>query len=45
MLARRELPDQYAQWNRAWAAPYGRPEWAVAPLRLLVSNQLDNSYL
>jgi len=35
MLARRELPDQYAQWNRAWAAPYGRPEWAVAPLRLL----------
>jgi 2-polyprenyl-3-methyl-5-hydroxy-6-metoxy-1,4-benzoquinol methylase len=24
MLARRNLPDQYAQWNRTWGAPYGR---------------------
>jgi 2-polyprenyl-3-methyl-5-hydroxy-6-metoxy-1,4-benzoquinol methylase len=24
MLARRELPPEYAKWNRAWAAPYGR---------------------
>jgi hypothetical protein len=24
MLARRELPPEYALWNRAWAAPYGR---------------------
>ncbi len=24
MLARRELPAQYAQWNRVWGAPYGR---------------------
>ena len=24
MLARRNLPDQYAQWNRTWGAPYRR---------------------
>jgi 2-polyprenyl-3-methyl-5-hydroxy-6-metoxy-1,4-benzoquinol methylase len=24
MLARRELPREYALWNRAWGAPYGR---------------------
>lgn len=23
MLARRELPRQYVQWNRTWGAPYG----------------------
>jgi 2-polyprenyl-3-methyl-5-hydroxy-6-metoxy-1,4-benzoquinol methylase len=35
MLARRELPHEYAQWNRAWAAPYGRHSPAVALLRPL----------
>ena len=25
MLARRDLPHQYAQWNHIWGAPYGRP--------------------
>ncbi len=35
MLARRELPGEYALWNRAWAAPYGRQSPAVALLRPL----------
>lgn len=35
MLARRELPQEYAQWNRAWAAPYGRCAAAAALPKLL----------
>lgn len=35
MLARRELPHEYTQWNRTWAAPYGRRSPAVALLRPL----------
>lgn len=30
MLARRNLPDQYVQWNRTNAAPFGRQGLAVA---------------
>lgn len=29
MLAKRDLPREYAQWNRSWAAPYGRQSPAV----------------
>jgi hypothetical protein len=32
MLARRELPEEYVRWNRAWAAPFGRYPAAVALL-------------
>jgi 2-polyprenyl-3-methyl-5-hydroxy-6-metoxy-1,4-benzoquinol methylase len=39
MLARRELPHEYALWNRAWAAPYGRDGTAVAVFRLLGSRR------
>jgi 2-polyprenyl-3-methyl-5-hydroxy-6-metoxy-1,4-benzoquinol methylase len=41
MLARRKLPDQYAQWNRAWGAPYGR-RWPlpVTSLKKLESRSL-----
>jgi 2-polyprenyl-3-methyl-5-hydroxy-6-metoxy-1,4-benzoquinol methylase len=35
MLARRELPHEYALWNRAWAAPYGRHFPAVSLLQSL----------
>jgi Methyltransferase domain len=35
MLARRELPREYALWNRAWAAPYGRRSPAIALLKPL----------
>ncbi len=40
MLARRELPHAYAQWNRTWAAPYGRRSPAVALLRPLGRNRV-----
>jgi 2-polyprenyl-3-methyl-5-hydroxy-6-metoxy-1,4-benzoquinol methylase len=33
MLARRRLPQEYARWNRDWAAPYGRHSAAVALLK------------
>jgi hypothetical protein len=33
MLARRELPDEYALWNRTWAAPYGRRSPAAVILK------------
>jgi len=33
MLARRSLPDQYAQWNHVWGAPYGR-RWPSALTRI-----------
>lgn len=39
MLARRELPQEYSVWNRAWAAPYGRRGAAVALLRPLGSRR------
>jgi 2-polyprenyl-3-methyl-5-hydroxy-6-metoxy-1,4-benzoquinol methylase len=35
MLARRELPHEYALWNRAWAAPYGRQSPVLALLKPL----------
>jgi len=35
MLARRDLPQEYALWNRRWAAPYGRQSPAVALLKPL----------
>lgn len=35
MLARRELPHEYALWNHDWAAPYGRDGTAVAVVKLL----------
>jgi 2-polyprenyl-3-methyl-5-hydroxy-6-metoxy-1,4-benzoquinol methylase len=41
MLARRNLPDQYAQWNRAWGAPYGR-RW---PLPVTAHKKLESSSL
>jgi hypothetical protein len=35
MLARRELPHEYAEWNRTWAAPFGRQSPAIALLKPL----------
>lgn len=39
MLATRELPHEYALWNRAWAAPYGRDGTAAAVFKLLGSRR------
>jgi 2-polyprenyl-3-methyl-5-hydroxy-6-metoxy-1,4-benzoquinol methylase len=39
MLARRELPSEYALWNRNWAAPYGRRSPAVTLLKPLGSRR------
>src|SRR5215469_3556966 len=41
MLARRNLPDNYAQWNRAWGAPLGR-RW---PLPVTSIKTLENRSL
>jgi 2-polyprenyl-3-methyl-5-hydroxy-6-metoxy-1,4-benzoquinol methylase len=35
MLARRDLPHEYAAWNRTWGAPYGRRSPAVVLLSSL----------
>jgi SAM-dependent methyltransferase len=35
MLARRQLPKQYRQWNRSWGAPFGRHQAKVEMLGLL----------
>jgi 2-polyprenyl-3-methyl-5-hydroxy-6-metoxy-1,4-benzoquinol methylase len=40
VLARQKLPDHYAQWNRAWGAPYGRWLSAAAPLKKLDNHSL-----
>lgn len=57
MLARRDLPDEYAKWNRTWAAPNGRRwpnalrnrAWAVPFGRrwptVALLKQLDNRAL
>ena len=41
MLARRHLPEKYAQWNHAWGVPYGR-RWpsAVSRIKQLGDRQL-----
>src|SRR6187551_2265625 len=32
MIARRELPEQYRQWNRKYGAPFGNwPAWRSSP--------------
>ena len=41
MLAKRNLPAQYAQWNHTWGAPYGR-RWPSAGTPL---EKLDNRSL
>jgi SAM-dependent methyltransferase len=33
MIAPRTLPPAYAEWNRRWGAPFGRPGYASWPLR------------
>lgn len=35
MLARKDLPREYSQWNRDWSAPYGRQTPVVALLNPL----------